>query len=449
MSSSRRQIHEGHEGSCSSWICLVEYRQVRIMKKLKNYASALRPSVLEWATGLADVDILVGIPCFNNEDTIRHVVEMVGRGLSACYPDKKSALLVADGGSLDDTREVAESARIPENVSRMVAIYRGVPGKGTSCRAIFESAMISKADACAVVDADLRSIGPEWVRLLLDPILKGEADFVSPLYTRHKYDGTITNHIVYPFTRALYHRDIRQPIGGDFGFSGSLATFFFQQDVWTTDVARFGIDIWMTTSALAEGHRVVQASLGAKIHDPKDPAEDLGPMFRQVLSTMFYLMGTYEQKWKDTQPVEAVPVWDGTSRSPKLPHVAVTLSKMDQEFADGFLQFRPLYEMVLASATFKEMEGVFKRASAKGLEDFTADLWSRVLYDFAFIYQTWSRNRRRLVDILTPLYFGRVAAYCREVANSSGSEAEEVIQKQAQVFEENKGYLLKKFQAWE
>jgi len=51
-------------------------------------------------------------------------------------------------------------------------------------------------------------------------------DHVAPLYVRHRNDGTITNSIAYPLTAALYGTRIRQPIGGDFGFSGRLASYW-------------------------------------------------------------------------------------------------------------------------------------------------------------------------------------------------------------------------------
>ena len=51
---------------------------------------------------------------------------------------------------------------------------------------------------------------------------------------------------------------------------------------YETDVARFGIDIWMTTTALVGGFRVCQSFLGAKIHDAKDPGADLTAMLVQV-----------------------------------------------------------------------------------------------------------------------------------------------------------------------
>ena len=131
-----------------------------------------------------------------------------------------------------------------------------------------------------MVDSDLRSITPEWIDLLSRPILDRDFDFVAPYYHRHKYDGTITNSIVYPLTRACTGMRVRQPIGGEFGVSGKVIARYLERDDWETDVARFGIDIWMTTIAIAEGFRVCQSFLGAKLHDAKDPGADLTSMFR-------------------------------------------------------------------------------------------------------------------------------------------------------------------------
>ena len=102
-------------------------------------------------------------------------------------------------------------------------------------------------------------------------MLLHDFDYVAPLYLRHKFDGTITNSIVYPLTRALYGREVRQPIGGEFGFSGRLASHYLSRPVWDTDVARFGIDIWMTTTALADGFRVCQSFLGREDPRPEGP----------------------------------------------------------------------------------------------------------------------------------------------------------------------------------
>ena len=206
-------------------------------------------------------DILVGIPSYNNARTIGHVVKAVQAGFAKYFPDKKCVLVNSDGGSTDGTAETVQNAGIESYQTilinhrttpsfKITTPYHGIPGKGSAFRTIFEIASALDAKVCAVVDSDLRSITPEWIELLIKPVVEGGFDYVAPLYHRHKYDGTITNSIIYPLTRALYGRRIRQPIGGDFGFSGRLANFYLTKDVWETDVAKYGIDIWMTTTAI-------------------------------------------------------------------------------------------------------------------------------------------------------------------------------------------------------
>src|SRR4030066_2465335 len=266
---------------------------------------------------LREADILVGVPSYNNAQTIGHVVRAVMAGLAKYFPKAKAVLVNSDGGAKDGTQEEVKRVQIEDlktiltshpvhPLSKIVTPYHGIPGKGSAFRTIFEAAASLRAKACAVLDSDLRSITPEWMELLLRPVYEEGFDYVAPLYGRHKFDGTITNGIFYPLTRALYGKRVRQPIGGDFGFSGKLATFYLTKDVWQTDVARFGIDIWMTTSAVANGFKVCQSFLGAKIHDAKDPGPDLSAMLHQVVSSVADLMEEYEEMWRSVKGSEGV-----------------------------------------------------------------------------------------------------------------------------------------------
>ena len=419
------------------------------MKVFKKYPTALRADTLKWIEEQKNCDVLIGIPTFNCEDSIGHVVKTAGEAVATYFKGTKCVILVSDGGSLDDTREHAEAAEMPENIARKVMIYRGMPGKGTSLRAIFEAAKHLRVKACVVVDSDLRSITPEWIKLLAEPIIEGKADFVAPRYRRHKYDGTITNHIVYPLTRSLYGKRIRQPIGGDFGLAGDLAAFYIGEDVWDTDVARFGIDIWMTTSAICEGYRIAEVNLGVKIHDAKDPSSDLPPMFIQVISTLFYLMARYEQVWINAVGSEEVPIFGSVENDNRPESVPVTRSKLIEEFVDGFEHFGGLYKTVLTHENYRQLQKTVKTAKSTGKVEISHEWWAKSLYDFAFTYQTWNRNRRRLVGIMTPLYFGRLAGYITEVDNLESDKAEEMIIHQAEIFEQNKEYLRHRFTEWE
>jgi glycosyltransferase involved in cell wall biosynthesis len=244
--------------------------------------TALTPAIREEIERLGRADIMVGIPSFKSAATIGYVVRAAHAGLVQYFPDLRPVVVNSDAGSPDGTGRVVVETEPPDYVEQILLVHPtnrlqrvsltypeidGVGGKGAALRTIFEIADALQVQALVVVDSDLRSIVPEWIELLAGPILKGGYDFVAPLYARYKYDGTITNTVTYPLTRALYGHRIRQPIGGDFGVSGDLIRHYLECHDWSPDVSRFGIDIWMTTTALADGFRVCEAFLGAKIHD--------------------------------------------------------------------------------------------------------------------------------------------------------------------------------------
>ena len=109
-------------------------------------------------------------------------------------------------------------------------------------------------------------------------------------------------------------------------FQENLAKFYLTKDVWETDVAKYGIDIWMTTSAMANDFKICQAFLGAKIHDAKDPGADLSAMLYQVVGATFDLMDTYPDTWKTVQGSVAVPTY-GFQYTVGLEPIAVNLDR--------------------------------------------------------------------------------------------------------------------------
>jgi glycosyltransferase involved in cell wall biosynthesis len=196
------------------------------MTATPRFSTALRPYVRTKIEQLRSADIVIGIPSYHSGSSIIHVLQTVIKGIDSYYPGYKALIVVSDGGSTDDTRDMARSIDpISYNIESIVTIYRGLPGKGSGLRAVFEIAAFLKARAVAVFDSDLISITPEWVRNVLEPVMEGY-DYVAPDYNRYKLDGTITNTIAYNLTRALYGVKIRQPIGGDFGMSPALVKHY-------------------------------------------------------------------------------------------------------------------------------------------------------------------------------------------------------------------------------
>ncbi|MEP0774715.1 MAG: glycosyltransferase [Acidobacteriota bacterium] len=399
---------------------------------------------------IGHADILMGIPSYNNARTIGHVVRAVQAGLARHFPHQRAVLLNSDGGSTDGTPQVVQEASAPSHdtilarhplrpVHRIVTPYHGLPGKGSALRTVFGAAVALSAKACAVVDADLRSITPEWVELLLQPVLANGFDFIAPLYHRHKYDGTITNSIVYPLTRALYGVRVRQPIGGDFGFSGRLAHHYLEHDVWFSDVARFGIDIWMTTTAITGGFRIGQAFLGAKIHDAKDPSVDLSAMLAQVTGSVFALMEEHAARWATVRGSNPVPVF-GFEYAVGLEPVRVNLGRMLERFRGAVRELEEILSLALAKDTWHAV----RQLAARGDDHFTypPELWVRTVYDFAAAHHHRSLHRDLLLRALTPLYLGRTAAFVIQMEHADAAEVEAALEELCLAFERDKPYLV-------
>ncbi len=424
----------------------------------------LTPKAIEKVKKIKKVDLLVGIPSYNTENTIGHVLKAVRLGLTKYFPKLKSIIVDSDSGSSDNTRKIVRKSMkdykgldtiliahemhpymrsLHTPISEMVTTFRGTPGKGKAFRRIFEVAHALKAKAVVVVDSDLRSITPEWIQLLAGPIIFKNFDYVTPLYSRHKYDGTITNSLIYPLTRALYGIKIRQPIGGEFGFSAKILSHYMEKDIWDTDVAYYGIDIWMTSVALANGYKICQSFLGAKIHNPKNVAT-LPPMFKQVMGTILSLVEENQDKWKKIKGSKDLQTFGFQARViPEEAHQ--DFNELFNLFHKGVAKRYLIWREVLKKENLQSLEKVIQLA--KKSFSFPCQLWVKIIYDYTLFYHRFKYTFMEMslpsvLESMIPLYFGFVASFVLKTKKMSNLEAEEEIEKLCLEFEKLKPYLV-------
>ena len=229
-------------------------------------------------------DIVVGIPSLNEADNIDFVAEVVDKGLQKYFKKYDSVIVNVDNDSQDGTKEVFLGAKT-KTPKMYISTPKGVRGKGNNFFNLFHVVQKLEAHSVMVIDADMESVTPEWVKKFLTPVVIGRYGYVVPYYARNEYDGTITNSIIYPLILGIYGMDIRQPIGGDFAFSSRLIDSWLKKR-WHKTTKQYGIDIFMTLGAVLDGHRIAQVGVGEKIHKPSAPK--LGPMFTQVVATIIF-----------------------------------------------------------------------------------------------------------------------------------------------------------------
>jgi len=388
---------------------------------------------------IGNVDIVVGILCKNVEATILHVINAVSEGLHKHFSEYEKMIVVSDGFSSDRTVEIANLFQPYNSIKKIVTEDVITGGKGAGVRTILEVAKKLDAKVVVLLDGDLLSIKPEWVYEFSSPILYGRADLVVPYYIRDKYDGIITNNLVYPFTRALYGTDIRQPIAGEYGISKNLYEMLLNHSSFPYD---FGIDIFIVTSAAASRMLAMEGLFSLKIHESIthyfNPEDLIAPMFRQVTNTMFDLAKHYESFWRNNATRASKMESRGFYGQKPIP-VRVDINKMKEYFEKEYISHKIRIEHILPDDLLNKIAGI-----TKNVEKLDAETWAEVVYNFAAYYKKLENENERYttIDTLKSIWLGRFLSYAIETKNMEWNEAEEVIQKQARIFEEKLNYFL-------
>jgi glycosyltransferase involved in cell wall biosynthesis len=404
------------------------------------------------------VEVLVGIPTFNNAKTVESVVKAVKAGISKVCPNLSILVVNADAGSQDGTPDIVKQAAGPEYptafvqhlagevllkpISLHALSESGVPGREHAFRSIFTAAEELEVKACVVIDANLRSLTSDWMEVLLQPVIDKGVDYVAPLFRRAKYEGSLTNCIIYPFSRALYGKQMRYQSGGGYGFSGKLASLYLTKNVWEGEASRYGIDSWLTTVAVAEGCEVSQGFLGTKIHDATLTGIELPVLLAQAVGALFHLMEQYEGVWEARMGSSPAPQFGPPYESGQ-DGGALNIERMVRGFQQGLRDLLPIWKIILAPET---LDGILPLGLVEAEEfRFPVPLWVQTIYDFALAYHERALHREHLLKSLTPLYLGRTASLVLETREGTAEDVERAIEALCQTFESMKPYLTQRW----
>lgn len=385
--------------------------------------------------GDRDDELIIGISALNEENTILNVINTVQEGLLRYFPQYDSTIVIAVGDPDDSTVEVASSMKLPENIEMKIIDENG-EGKGDAIRALMEITDELDGDILTLLDGDLISIKPSWLSHLMEPIRYGIADFVSPRYLRGKHDGGITKMFSYPLISTLFGEEIRQPIGGEMAMDSEFVKKCLEKDYFPS---KFGIDTFLTFTALNEGFRISQAPLGARFHastgEYEDPLALLGPMFSQVSKTTFDLIelnredvkmdcdrDIFRRKYRNFDNYKGI--------KPTTPTVDTDM------FWDEGLSILKENESYLNECF--ERENWIKKFEKK--ETLTPGRWSDVVFN---LLDEYIQGKDRSLQVLQAFWYARYASFIEETKDLTLEETEEKVYENFEHFWNSRDKLLK------
>ncbi|MFO8100665.1 MAG: glycosidase [Dehalococcoidia bacterium] len=396
-------------------------------EELENRYHRCMADPLARAGQIMEADIVVGIPYYDEADTLPHVIRTAIKGIERHYPEAH-AVIVAAGSPAGKAAHKAAQATLRRRGLDYVAFFledEMLNGKGWAIRAILEIADKLGADV-ALLEADLKTssvddriegLSGEWIRLLLEPIKTDQADIVASRFITHCMDTLLCSHLSYPLLAAVFNRPIRCLMGGQWGISHSLLRTYLNNPryAWETSFSGYGVDCWIATAAITGDYRVCEANLGTKIHRRSGGKEDL--IFRQVANALFQEILNQSDWWGKAGKVESAPV---IRQLPSFGFPEAHFPERDElnqdlsvwKFQLGFDRFHSIYEKVLDEESYADLE----RLSRSEKKDFVFPLrlWPRIVYSFLVEYCFGTDFARGdILNALIPMHDGLVASRAR------------------------------------
>jgi hypothetical protein len=129
--------------------------------------------------------------------------------------------------------------------------------------------------------------------------------------------------------------------------------------------------------------------------------------------------------------------------------IPVSVTRLVEEFNMGMAHFGALYREILSEDTYVRLEQIGRSEVCRpeGYCDFhmPPDLWARIVYDIAIVFNCWKGDTHKLIDLSSPLYFGMVASVANRTLELDYDAVEQVVDDIVGAFINEKVYLAERW----
>lgn len=389
-------------------------------------------------------DIAIGVLTAGAGSSLPTVTRVVQEGLLTHLDGLTAAIIHLDPTMPDEqagqVEPIADGIRLVHaRPTGNLSTATGLDGWSESVRTVLGMSRTLHTRAVVMLNAGIASMTPDWIRGLGQPVLKDGCAFVLPIYERGRYEGTLTQLFVAPLVRALFGHQFWYPMADEFGCSGETAEFLLGQDIWTTDLARQGLEFWLPIGVAGGALPVAQSVLGPRILAPTGPQPPLGSTVGRVAGALFSIAERHEAGWLDVHGSEPVALF-GIPPGPAKRVAAMDPARMIEGFRQGVRDLLPIWERILSPESLGDVlvlsehpTGEFRLADS---------LWARIVYDFLLAYRARVMYRSHIAQSLAPLYLGCAASLVLETGDRPDPAVAHAAERLARTFEAEKSYLV-------
>jgi trehalose synthase len=399
-------------------------RRIAAKKQEKIYQKIVQ-GVQETSPTCQGKDILIGIPFSDQIETLPEVIRTAQQGLQQYLPDKSAAFVIAathEGKNF--SQQISALFKQLAITGHLFTLDTELTGKGWAMRSLIELSASFGSDLLLIepdfVREGQQGIQPSWINSLYRPLELG-MDFVLPVFTRPPEAKRAADQLVIPLLVALYGYRVKEPMGGAYGIRREILHIFLQDIKLfaNTDIGKYGIDIFLTITAITHNVKICQANLG--IRRKRSSPGEFAVRLRQTVRTMFEQIEYTAQWWlQQGRFIKAEPPQYGILPVLNPPAVDLDISSAIERFRVDFKRnVNYLYKKLLDPSLYERLLDLSYTPVEKF--SFSSADWAQCVYTLLLAYFFQKEiPQDDIVDTVTILSRTRAATFMSEVQRFEG-----------------------------
>jgi len=369
---------------------------------------------VELALTFNEINLVIGIPFYNEKDTLSEVLKGVDEGLANLQTLHKYLIIcVGDPSGVETLESIRRQDLKAPHLEFLMK--PGSNSRGSSIRAILEIANMIEADvvifAADLVQEEGGWLQPDWISRLIEPI-RGEYDFVLTSFQRNYFADLLGSLFTAPLLEAFYGYNIKGSLSGVYAISHDTVEDYCTDIKFWIDVTReFGIDTWLVSRAMLWNKKICEVEFAAKLKETS--IEKLDSVFKEIARSLFECIKRDADSWTGSKFIIRTPDISGSKTQDRTFKPTYSTQRLTL-FRNSYILDKNFHDPAYYDSLYEGIGGLKSVAD----KDFRIEgkSWAEIVYRLLLKY--WFVSNVGRDDILSALIFafnGRVSTFIESI----------------------------------